>query len=222
MDGVTTSARPGARRRARLALAAVAMGTAGALAGCSADGGSTPAPPAPPSSSVPSAAPADPSPRSSSSTSAATPALLLEDGLGLVDPLSGSVSRAVLGGPVDAPLAVGLAAFGTPPELDPTACTLDQRDSWVWPQGLVVHARDGLFLGWTLRPGSPAADVLTTASGIGIGSTGTALQAVYDVTVESTSLGEEFAVGQLSGVLDAAGETGRVIALWGGDGCVAR
>ena len=157
----------------------------------------------------------------SASASGAPVALLLEDGLGLVDPLTGSVARAVLGGTVDAPLAVGLAAFGTPPELDPTACELDERDSWVWPQGLVVYARDGLFLGWTVRPGSPAAE-LTTATGIGIGATGTALQAAHDVVVESTSLGEEFAIGQLSGVLDAAGETGRVVALWGGDGCVVR
>jgi len=195
-----------------------------ALAGCSDDGDAVPTP-APassgPSSSSPPPSPSTQGPSPSSGAADGLPAVLLEDGLGLVDPLDGSVSRAVLGGPADAALAVGLAAFGAPPELDPSACTLDERDSWVWQDGLVVYARDGLFLGWTVRPGSPAA-ALTTLTGIGLGSSGADLQAAHGVPVETTSLGEEFAIGQLSGVLDAAGETGRVIALWGGDGCVAR
>ena len=188
-----------------------------ALAGCSdADAG-----PSGPSPSASSAAPGPSSADPSAPADDAGPALLLEDGLGLVDPLTGSVSRAVLGGPVDAALTVGLAAFGAPPQQDPTACELDERDSWVWADGLVVYARDGAFIGWTVRPGSPAT-ALTTPAGIGIGSTAAELQAAYGVAAETTSLGEEFALGRLSGVLDAAGEGGRVVAVWGGDGCVAR
>ena len=202
-----------------LALTGCSGGADAPAPSASASSTASPAPSGPSSGPAPSASSSSPAP--SAGAADGLPAVLLEDGLGLVDPLDGSVSRAVLGGPVDAALAVGLAAFGVPPQPDPSACTLDERDSWVWQDGLVVYARDGLFLGWTVRPDSPAA-ALTTLTGIGIGSSGADLQATHGAPVETTSLGEEFAIGQLSGVLDAAGETGRVIALWGGDGCVAR
>jgi len=147
-------------------------------------------------------------------------AALLEDGIGLVDPGTGSTTRAALGEPVDAVLRLGDAAFGAPSELVP-GCELDVRETHQWPNGFTAYARDGVFIGWTVRPGTPSAE-LTTVAGIGIGSTRDELLAAYDVEVETTTLGEEFVIGSLAGVLDGAEPTSEVIALWGGDGCVAR
>ena len=139
----------------------------------------------------------------------------------MVDPTNGSITEAALGGPADAALSLGQAAFGEAASLDPQGCALDARESYAWSNGFVVHARDGAFLGWSVRPGSPAAG-LTTVDGIGIGSTREEVQAAFDVEVAATTLGQEFTTGSLTGVLDGDAPTSEVIALWGGDSCVAR
>lgn len=79
------------------------------------------------------------------------------------------------------------------------------------------------FVGWSVaRAAAPAAVRLTTASGVGHGSTRAALEDAYAASVARTTLGVEFSAGGLAGVLasDAPGAT--IESLWAGDVCLAR
>lgn len=88
-----------------------------------------------------------------------------------------------------------------------------------WEQGLGLWFVRDRLAGWAVRAGS---DTLTTASGIGIGSTRSELESVYDAQVMRSSLGTEFTAGNIAGVLDSPAADGRVIAMWAGITCLAR
>ena len=87
-----------------------------------------------------------------------------------------------------------------------------------WENGLVAWFANGRLAGWSLRQGSP----LTTASGIGLGSTRGELEAAYDVEFYRSSLGEEFTAGGLAGLLESASPDARIQHLWSGQTCIAR
>lgn len=77
------------------------------------------------------------------------------------------------------------------------------------------------FAGWTVDP--DAGDkALKTASGIGIGSTRAALDAAYKPQVAESSLGLEFNVDALDGILSSDKPDATVTNLWAGETCVAR
>lgn len=85
--------------------------------------------------------------------------------------------------------------------------------------GLQVVFQEGAFVGWSTRPGSP----LRTAAGIGPGSTLAQLRAAYPaMTMEETSLGHEFAAGELFGVVADTTDAGQVEALLAGINCIFR
>ncbi|WP_035986362.1 hypothetical protein [Leptolyngbya sp. KIOST-1] len=86
-----------------------------------------------------------------------------------------------------------------------------------WPNGLVLHAANGEFIGWSARPATDA--TLTTLSGIGIGSTLGDLEAVYTVDVFESTLGTEFSTGDMSGLLSSAAPDATVTNLWAGTVC---
>lgn len=89
-----------------------------------------------------------------------------------------------------------------------------------WPDGLSLVFQDGRFVGWGLD--SQAADAITTAAGIGPGSTRDELEAVYSATITQTSLGTEFSAGDMHGVLQGTSAGAKITDMWAGVSCVAR
>lgn len=90
-----------------------------------------------------------------------------------------------------------------------------------WADGLSVVLQNGRFVGWGLD--RRAAGAIQTANGIGPGSTRAELDEAFGtVTVSQTSLGAEFAAGEVFGLLDGPGPTAKITDMWAGVSCVAR
>lgn len=87
-----------------------------------------------------------------------------------------------------------------------------------WENGLTVWFANGRFAGWSLDRGSR----LTTVNGIGLGTTRAELHAAYNLEVVRSSLGEEFTIGGMAGLLESAAPDARVQHLWAGQTCIAR
>ena len=83
-----------------------------------------------------------------------------------------------------------------------------------WANGFVALSQEEDFLGWDSRePG------LTTADGIGIGSTRAELEASREVEVEETTLGVEFTAGGLGGLFASSEPVAPITSLWAGLTC---
>jgi len=189
-----------------------------ALGGC---GETRPAAPEPPAAAPSAQGASGPAPLDSAPEPAAAPGdsvvLALEgDGLRTVVVSSGSARPVPFGTPSDQALRILVAVHGAPPR--------DQGESAdcgaayaTWESGLTVWFSRSRFVGWSVRGGA-----LTTVSGVGVGSTRDALEAVYDVRVTRSTLGVEFVTGGLAGLLDAPGGEARVVTLWAGATCLAR
>ena len=138
--------------------------------------------------------------------------------LSFVDPNSGrarelafGTERAVIERAVE-------AALGAPVERGSNGeCGEGAMDFARMPGGLLVWFQEGKFVGWFLDGRGGAK--LTTASGIGVGSTRKALLDVYDAEISESSLGEEFTAGELSGLLSGAEASAKVTAIWSGQVC---
>ena len=157
--------------------------------------------------------PADPAPSYS--------ALLAADGgVRLVDPASGADSLVAYGTPEAAAVAAitdlagAMASSGTNEE-----CGAGPVDFATWDSGFQTLSQGGSFGGWSLRDG-PAADAPPEAEGgLSIGMTRTALDAVAGLNVFESTLGTEFTVGAISGILTGPGPTDTVSNLWSGLSC---
>jgi hypothetical protein len=86
-----------------------------------------------------------------------------------------------------------------------------------WPRGLVLHAANGEFIGWSAGPNADR--TLTTMAGVGIGSTRSELAAAYTVEVFESTLGTEFSTGNLFGILSSAEPDATIENLWAGTTC---
>ena len=86
-----------------------------------------------------------------------------------------------------------------------------------WPDGFQLVFQDDRFVGWSTRQVG-----LQTMSGVGVGSTRAQLEAAYKVTVEETTLGQEFQAGGLGGLLSGPGPDARITNLWAGITCAFR
>ena len=90
-----------------------------------------------------------------------------------------------------------------------------------WPDGLSLVFQDGRFVGWGAD--GRAQGGLTTAVGIGPGSTRAELVDAYaNVTPRNTTLGTEFDVGGLHGLLDGTAPSAKITYFWAGVSCAAR
>ena len=87
-----------------------------------------------------------------------------------------------------------------------------------WDNGLTVWFTNDRFSGWHVGRGSS----LTTADGLGLGTTRAQLEAAHNAVFTASSLGEEFTVGELAGLLESAAPGARVQHLWSGHVCIAR
>lgn len=100
-------------------------------------------------------------------------------------------------------------------------CGAGSVDYATWSDGLSLVFQRNRFVGWGID--RRAAGTLTTASGVGPGSTRQQLDAAYgDVSVRQSSLGTEFAAGGFSGVIDGTKASSKITDMWAGTNCVAR
>lgn len=145
------------------------------------------------------------------------PAFAIEaEGLRLFDKQTGSARAIAFGAPRENVLSM-LAFLGKPETGINGECGAGALDYANWPNGLGLYFQKGKFAGWNLNERGKG--VVTTASGIGIGSSRTDLEAAYAVDISETTLGTEFAAGELFGLLDGKGETARITNMWGGVSC---
>jgi hypothetical protein len=91
-----------------------------------------------------------------------------------------------------------------------------------WSDGLTLQFREEKFVGWFLNDRNAESRNLATSAGIGIGSTLTDLQEAYTIEVSQTTLGTEFAAGELWGLLSGSQPTDKVTSLSSGATCTFR
>src|SRR5690606_41914311 len=108
----------------------------------------------------------------------------------------------------------------------PSLCARDERSSTPgcaaeyasWDGNVTAWFSDDRFIGWFLRDDT----AITTAAGIGIGSTRADLESAHQAEVMDSSLGVEFYSGGLARLLSSAAPDGTIEALWWGMACIAR
>lgn len=145
---------------------------------------------------------------------------LAPDGLSLVLP-TGATRQVTFGMPRDAATRAIAAALGSPiEEGDDQECGAGALSFASFRGGLGLYFDGGKFVGWDLdgRDGGQ----LTTAAGIGIGSTRKQLESANAIKVEDSTLGVEFSAGDLSGLLSSRDPDGEITHLWAGTTCIAR
>ena len=187
---------------------------AAALAACSQSPADAPAP----ESAAPTAAPAA---VSGAASSAPSPALAVEaEGLRLFDPASGA-ARPIPFGTARAQVMTALAARGAAETGTNGECGAGPLDFATWADGLTLWFQDGVLAGWALNGAADVAagGAASTAAGIAPGSSRAELESAYAVTVEQTSLGTEFAAGELFGLIEGDRPEARVSAMWAGVSC---
>lgn len=168
-----------------------------------------------------------PAPVANDATSAASaaqvadgPALAVEgEGLRLFNAANGAARPLPFGTP-RATLLAALAFRRSPDTGRQEECGPGPLDFAVWPDGLKLYFQAGKMTGWALD--RRARESVSTASGIGPGSTRAALEAAQTISVEQSSLGTEFTSGGISGVLDGTGRTAKITDMWAGASCVMR
>ena len=155
----------------------------------------------------------------STSVPAAGVIVLAPDGLEI--PSSGGApTRLAFGAPQVRVLADAGAMLGQPVEQGTQEeCPAGELYYAQYGAGLHLVFQDSAFAGWSAGDGSP----LRTAAGVGPGSTLGELRRAYPAaTVEETSLGMEFAAGEMWGIVSDSSEAGRVELLFAGTNCVFR
>jgi len=88
------------------------------------------------------------------------------------------------------------------------------------PGRFLLTMQDGAFVGWSIGPESE----LRFEDGIGLGSTRDEVEASLGPVemIPDSTLGFEFHVGTVSGLLEEDAPTGKVAALWAGINCIYR
>lgn len=149
-----------------------------------------------------------------------TSGLVIEgEGLRVFD-VAGAARALPFGTPHESVItAVNIVVGGPAPEQSTNEeCGQGPVEFAQYANGLQLLFQEGQFRGWFLRePG------LTTADGIGVGTTRTDLNAARTVEIQTDStLGIEFTAGDLGGFLTAADGSGTVESLYAGDTCFFR
>lgn len=108
-------------------------------------------------------------------------------------------------------------ALGTPS--DHSTCEIRGLQVVSWENGLSINAESTNFGGWFYRGSSEP--VLTTMSGVGIGTPLSDASASYDGEVVEASFGTLFVSGGLVGILDGDGDSAEITALYAGTNCIA-
>ncbi len=179
--------------------------------------GSEPDAPSPSAADGKQATPATAGTSGSHTATPATPALAVEaEGLRLFDPATGS-ARAISFGTAQAQTLAALAFRGPPGTGTNQECGAGPLAYASGPDGLQLWFQDDAFAGWALDGRTEGA--ITTAAGIGPGSTRADLDSAYTATVAQSTLGTEFSAGELFGLLNGAGQGAKVTNMWAGVSC---
>ena len=143
--------------------------------------------------------------------------VLAPDGLTISGP---TPKRLAFGGAQASVLADVGAALGEPNEQGiQEECPAGPLYHALYASGLQVVFQDDKFVGWSAREGSS----FRTEQGIGAGSTVSELKKAYPAaTVEESSLGHEFAAGDLYGVVTGPSDTAAVEMMFAGTNCIFR
>lgn len=160
---------------------------------------------------------ATPSAPAASSEPSEVPALAIEsEGLRLFDRQSGSANPILFG--ADWQQVRAALGFRGPPGTGTNGeCGAGPLDYASWPDGLTLYAQNGKFVGWAADQRGTGA--IATAANIGPGSTRAQLEDAYVASVSRTTLGTEFAAGDLYGLLDGPGAGARITNMWAGVSC---
>ena len=177
-----------------------------------------PAPPADPAiKEQPTANGAAPDPAVTAPIEAAAPVLAVDgEGLRLFNPVTGAGRPLPFGSARQAVLAV-MSGRDSPETGTQEECGAGPLDYAIWPDGLKLYFQQDKLAGWALD--GRAAGKVTTAAGIGPGSSRSELEAAYKVKIMQSTLGTEFTAGDLSGLLDGPGARASVNAMWAGVSC---
>jgi hypothetical protein len=140
------------------------------------------------------------------------------EGLQLVGDQTGSTATLEFGSEMNLVADAVTSILGQPLESgDNDECGSGPQTITQWPRGLVLHAADGEFIGWSSRSGTD--ETLTTMAGVGVGSTRSELESAYTVEVFESTLGTEFSTGNLFGILNSTAPDAVVEYLWAGTVC---
>jgi hypothetical protein len=143
--------------------------------------------------------------------------VLAPDGLSVT---GGAPRQLAFGSPRAGALAAVGAVLGEPAEQGiQEECPAGPLYHALYGAGLQLVFQDSAFVGWAARQGS----TFRTAAGIGVGSTLGQLKAAHPAaTVQETSLGMEFAAGDLYGIVTDSANAGAVEMMFAGTNCIFR
>ncbi|HMT43891.1 MAG TPA: hypothetical protein PKA59_05020 [Chakrabartia sp.] len=112
-----------------------------------------------------------------------------------------------------------MAALSSRPEAGESTnseCGAGPIDFASWPDGLNLLFQGGTFQGWSL---DERADSLRLSNGARIGTTVAQLRKLGKFRIEKSTLGHEFLLAGVSGLVSSPRPTGKVTALWSGLDC---
>ncbi|MES2903362.1 MAG: hypothetical protein V4696_04175 [Pseudomonadota bacterium] len=169
-------------------------------------------------SNVATAPPAPPVPTARSTVAAAEAPVLAVDGEGLrwFNPTNGA-ARPLPFGTARAMVMTALSGRGSADIGIQSECGAGPLDYAAWPDGLTLYFQKDRFTGWALD--GRAAGKVTTAAGVGPGSSRNELEAAYTAKITQSTLGTEFTAGGLSGLLDGPGASASINSMWAGTSC---
>lgn len=188
--------------------------------------------PAPAVPAPPAAAPATPAPPASVRPPEVSPALIATpaevaamklaldgEGLRLFNAVSGASRLLAFGLPRTELIDALSRALQSRPVREADVEDCGARTA-AWSNGLQVWFTQERFSGWSVQ----ASDArLTTASGIGPGTTRRELDSAYNIAlVPDSTLGTEFTAGALAGLLASGAPGATITNLWAGNTCIAR
>lgn len=140
------------------------------------------------------------------------------EGLQMVGDYSGSTVPLAFGTEMAVVADAVTSMLGAPLESgENSECGSGPQMITQWPHGLVLHAANDEFIGWSV--GRDADATLATMAGVGIGSPRRELEAAYKVEVFESSLGTEFSTGNLFGILASPEPDAEIEYLWAGTVC---
>jgi hypothetical protein len=162
--------------------------------------------------------PADTQPPGPAAGRDAPAIVLASDGLNVTG--GAAPKRVAFGSPRAGVLADVGAVLGAPAEQGiQEECPAGPLHYAQYGAGLQLVFQDSAFVGWFAGEGS----TLRTAPGVGPGSTLGQLRSAHPgVTMEETSLGHEFAAGELYGIVADTSAAGAVQVVFAGINCIFR
>ena len=162
-----------------------------------------------------------PSAKPSAAKPSSAPRLTVDgDGLRWFLQPSGSARPIAFGSPQAGVIASMEAVRGVADRGTNQDCGAGPVEYATWSDGLSLVFQKNRFVGWSLS--NRAKDIITTAAGLGPGSTRAELESAYSAAVSTTSLGYEFSAGAIHGVLDGGSASARITDMWAGVSCSAR